>query len=313
MKATLIYNPNSGGNGRVKPEEMVAALQAAGYQAVFEPTKTEDDLDRVLEGGEELVVVAGGDGTVRAVATRTIGKPVQLALIPMGTANNIAAALGLAGKPLEIISGLEKPIRRYFDMCLVQVPWGRDYFLEAAGYGLYANMLAEYKPEKGKSVLRSLEAISRTLSKLRTEHCSVILDGEDISGAYLLLEVMNTPAFGPRIKANPEADPGDGQFEVIRIREDRRSGVLGYIRGLVNEELAELPNVEVTRGQKLEISWNGFPVHIDAEVRPPGYEPPQEAEEGARSIHEEQVEGNLCFEIMPKSLEFWLPEPGPDK
>jgi diacylglycerol kinase family enzyme len=171
--------------------------------------------------------------------------------------------------------------------------------------------LAAYKPERGKSILRSIDAISQTLNTIQTEQYQMKLDGKDISGNYLLLEVMNTPAFGPRINANPDADTGDGMFEVVRIREDERSGVLDYLKGLLKEELEELPNVEVTRGRKLEISWNGYPFHVDAEVRPPGYELPQDDGERSRSITDYD-EGKLCIEIIPKALEFLVPEIEPD-
>lgn len=111
------------------------ALIKAGYQPVYRATSSEEDLDHALDGVHGLVVVGGGDGTVRAVASRLIGKNIPLAVIPSGTANNIARALGIEGNSLEIIAGLEQPMRRYYDVGKVQAPWGEDYFLEAAGYG----------------------------------------------------------------------------------------------------------------------------------------------------------------------------------
>jgi diacylglycerol kinase family enzyme len=307
MQTTLIYNPNSGGNGIVNPEELLKALEAAGYQTVYEPTETEDDLDRVLDRKEGLVVIVGGDGAVRAVVTRILDRPVPLALIPAGTANNIAAALGIKGKPLEIVSGLKTPIRAPFNVGRCRAPWGVDYFLEAAGYGLYAAALAAYNPEDGKSLLRSIEAITETLGKMPTEYHRLRLDGQDISGEYMILEVMNTAAYGPRIKANPEADPGDDRFEIIRIKEDKRFGALDYIQGLLKEDLQDFPNVEISRGRKLEVIWNGFPVHIDGEVRPPGYKPPEEGNAIGETDHYESDDWDLIFDIMPKSIEFWLP------
>ena len=71
-------------------------------------------------------------------------------------------------------------------------------------------------------MLRSIEAIRQTMGTFESSECRMLLDGEDISGAYLLVEALNTPAFGPRIKVAPEADPSDGLLEVLRIRDDVR-------------------------------------------------------------------------------------------
>jgi diacylglycerol kinase family enzyme len=259
-----------------------------------------------------LVVVTGGDGTVRAVATRLIGKNIPMAIAPNGTANNIARALGIEGKPFDIVAGLKMPMRRHFDVGRVQAPWGEDYFLEAAGYGLYASTLAAYRPEEGKSVLRSLEAINQTLAAYEAKECRIVLDGEDLSGAYLLVEVLNTPAFGPRLKVAPEANPGDGLLEIFRIRDDDRPGFMESLTGLLREELQELPGVELNRGRRLEICWTGESFHVDAEVRPPGTYPPQEGEAENRQnvLQYPRNESTLCVEVMPQALEIWLPHNG---
>ena len=248
MQAHLIYNPNSGGIEQFTETELLDSLRAAGFDAFYQPTSREDDLDAALENVEGLVVAAGGDGTLRAVATRLIGKGVPLAILPAGTANNIWRTFSVHASPKEIINGLKEPVSRYFDIGHVRAPWGNDYFLEAFGFGLYADILHFYEPEKGKSVIRSISALIQALSTPRPHRCRISLDGKDISGDYLLFEVLNTTAMGPRIKLAPEADPDDGLFEIVRIREDNRESLLTYISGLLVEELEELPGVEVSRG-----------------------------------------------------------------
>jgi diacylglycerol kinase (ATP) len=310
MQATLIYNPNSGGTGKITPEELSEALSEAGYDPVYRSTGHEEELDQALRDIQGLVVVAGGDGTIRAVANRLIGKDIPIAIVPGGTANNIARALAVEGKPLEVIAGLKQPMRRYFDVGRVQAPWGEDYFLEAAGYGLYASTLAAYNPEEGKSVLRSIEALTQTLNDYEASYCRLLLDGKDISGTYILVEALNTPAFGPRIKAAPNADPSDGLFEVLCVRDETRPGFLSYLTSLLREELDELPSVEVNKGRKLEICWQGVPFHVDGEVRPLGEE--SEGDQGDRKQFgisgQGKKDASICVEILPGALEFWLPE-----
>lgn len=314
MRANLIFNPNSGSISQigVNPEALVSALEAAGFEPVYEATSREEDLDPLLKDVEGLLVVVGGDGTVRAAATRVLGRDIPLAIIPAGTSNNIAATLGIKSQaPLEIIAGLAEPLKRPFDVGSVRSPWGQDYFLEFFGYGLYADSLFYYEPEKGKSLTRSISALVQILRNRRPYPCQVSLDGQDISDDYLLFEVINTRWTGPSVKLAPDASPGDGLFEVLRICEANRDGLLDYISGLLTEDLEELPSVEVSRGRHLEIRCDaGFPFHVDAEVRPQTREQAA-AQEEAEGAHQEypRTEGPVIVDVLPSALEIWLPRP----
>jgi len=317
MKATLIINPNSGGAEREEPDELIQALLEAGYEPVLMATSSEQELDAALQGITGLVVTAGGDGTFRAAATRLLGKDIALTHLPLGTANNVGHSLGIEGNALEIIAGLKNPIKRYFDIGTVTAPWGKDYFIEACGFGLYANGLKIYDPNAGRSLLRSIASIVETINEFEPNYCQISLDGEDISGTYRMFEVMNTNRFGPWIKLAPEADPGDGLLDVVRIRPDNDENLFRYVRSLLAEELGELPNVEVSRGRCLEIHWpRSFPLHVDAEVRPPVSNRPEEQNpaEGAIDEGSHTDDHIVRVELMPHALEIWQPSaPTEDK
>ncbi len=313
MQATLIINPNSGGAEQGKPEEMIEALREAGYEPVLMSTSREEELDSALNDIHGLVVTAGGDGTFRAAATRLLGKKVTLTPLPLGTANNIGHSLGIEGTALEIIAGLRNPVKRHFDVGIVTAPWGKDFFVEACGFGLYADSLAIYDPHGGRSLLRSISSIIQTINEFETHSCQITLDGEDISGTYRMFEVMNTNRFGPWIKLAPDADPGDGLLDVVRIRPDSDESLFRYVTSLLTEELSELPNVEINRGRCLEIRWPGnFPIHVDAEIRPwiNGSSKDQSPVIRAANL---ASDGNVIrIEVMPQALEIWQPSP-PDK
>jgi diacylglycerol kinase family enzyme len=298
MKATLIYNQNARSTDDHSVELLQDALHAAGYEPAYTPTEQEEDLDAVLDGAEGgLVVAAGGDGTVRAVARRLLGRDASLTILPMGTANNIARNFNIGSDPLDVIAALADPYRCAFDVGVVDTPWGQDYFLEALGFGFYADTLSAYGSNEEKSVLRAISAFTRTLPNYQAKTFTMTLDGEDISGDYLLVEVLNTNAFGPRLKVAPGADAGDGLFEVLRIRADAREGFLRYMASLVAEELDELPSVDTSKGRRLELRWNDFPVHVDSTLYPP-------LTGGAVTA---VGEPRIVAEVLPQALEFWLP------
>lgn len=309
MQATLIINPNSGGAEQEKPEDLIEALRESGYEPVLKSTSSEEELDSALRGISDLVVSAGGDGTFRAVATRLLDREnVFLTHLPLGTANNVGHALGIEGSAREIIAGLKNPVRRNFDMGAVSAPWGKDFFIEACGFGLYADGLNIYDPNEGKSLLRSISSIIETINGAKPHFCQMTLDGEDISGTYRMFEVMNTPRFGPWIKLAPEADPGDGLLDVVRVHPDQEESFFRYVASLLDENLDALPNVEVNRGRCLEIRWPGhFPIHVDAEIRPPGSDRSREQNPAP------EADGNLVrIEVLPQALEIWLPSSPPE-
>jgi diacylglycerol kinase family enzyme len=310
MKATLIVNPNSGGGEKVPPEEMMEGLSASGYEPVLMSTSSEEELDTALKDVSGLVVSAGGDGTFRAIATRLLGKDVFLTHLPLGTANNVGATLGIEGSALEIIAGLKNPLKRHFDIGTVTAPWGSDYFIEACGFGLYADALARYDPNEGRSLLRSISSMIETISEFEAHFAQIMLDGEEISGTYRMFEVMNTTRFGPWIKLAPDADPGDGLLDIVRIRPDDDESLFRYVASLVAEDLKELPNVEFTRGRCIELRWQGnFPFHVDAEIRAPGSEHPKERSPavGATDPDSQTEENVIRIELMPQALEIWQP------
>jgi len=316
MQATLIVNPNSGIGAGTEPEELIEALRDSGYEPVLKSTSSEEELDSVLQGIHGLVVSAGGDGTFRAVATRLLEKEVVLTHLPLGTANNVGAALGIQGSALEVIDGLKNPVKRHFDIGVVTAPWGQDYFIEACGFGLYADALARYDPNEGRSFIRSLSSMFETINEFESHFAQITLDGEDISGTYRMFEVMNTNRFGPWIKLAPEADPGDSLLDIVRIRPDNDESLFRYVASLVAEDLKELPNVEVTRGRRLTLRWQGnFPFHVDAEIRPPGSERPEERAPAVEATNpDSHTEENVIrIDVMPRALEIWQPSPPAEK
>lgn len=310
MQAHLIYNDSAGMKKEPTVEALQEALQQVGFHPVYKETNGEEDLDNILEAAEGVVVAAGGDGTVRAVATRLTGRDLPLVILPMGTANNVARSLGIDRDPLEIVAGLAEPRPLSFDIGYLQAPWGEDYFLEGAGFGFFADVLATYDPEKGKSVLRSMEAIGDTLLKGHAYPNTIRLDGEELAGEFLLVEMLNTTAVGPRLKFAPDASPCDRVLNAVCIQASDRQGFLNYLTSLIKEDLDKLEAVTVRQVKQLSFTWTGFPVHVDGEVRPHDWNERQEIEEtelGPRPFLPRVESGQIKVQVLPAALTLWMP------
>jgi diacylglycerol kinase (ATP) len=266
MQATLIYNPNAGTIGQLSPDKMLDALKQAGYDPIYFPTLQENDLDHALAEAKDLVVVAGGDGSIRAVVTRLLGKDIRITPIPLGTANNLARMLTFNEKPLDIIAGLADPVERNMDIWQVTTPHGLDYFLEAMGIGGGADVMDKYRPDAGKSVRRGLQMMLRTLNGYRPKFFHINVDGQDFSGSYYLCEVMNTPTVGHHFVLAPDARPDDGLFDLVLVHASQGASYVKFIQAVLTRSVGSLPEVSLYRGHKLEIAWRGFPVHLDGMV-----------------------------------------------
>ena len=270
MRITLIHNPEAG-NGANTAGDLKKLLESGGHAVRYQSAK-EDGWKKALKKPADLVVVAGGDGTVGRVTRRMAGRSVPIALLPSGTANNIARTLGQLECPFEaLVRGWESGRRVRLDVALAKGPWGERNFVEGLGIGLFASLLGRSEVAKPKKSKRPVEDALRRLRRL-AEECEAIevaaeLDGKDISGRYVLLEAMNLRYVGPNLHLAPDSQPGDGHFEVVLVTEAERPRLLQYLDQWQEkrERLAVLPS---RRGQRLRLDWSGFELHIDDRLHP---------------------------------------------
>jgi diacylglycerol kinase (ATP) len=272
VRATLVHNPTAG--DRQAAAGLVAKLEQADYEVTYH-SKRSEELEVALDDPGELVIVAGGDGTVAKVAAAIAGRDIPLAILPVGTANNIARSLGLVGGWGHIVAGLRSAPRKRLDIGVARGPWGERRFVEAAGIGLFARAVALLNDSEVQPVAElvkdepNFETALRLLRHLVNDYSPrqwrVTLDERDLSGRYLLLEAMIIRLIGPHLHLAPDADPGDGLFDVVLVSEDQAEALLRYLGHRLERE-ATLPALTVHRGRRLELLWTEPEIHFDDEA-----------------------------------------------
>jgi diacylglycerol kinase (ATP) len=275
MKVTLIHNPDAGGDKQADAADILGFIRGAGHSVRYQ-SLTETAWKNSLDEAADLVAVASGDGIVGQVAKRMIGKQIPLAILPMGTANNIANTLGLAGRPLDqLVLGWSDARRMKFDVGAASGPWGSRYFIEGLGLGLFTETMLRLDARKNVDIAHHKEAGDKIASvmefmRIRLDSCPAIhvklaLDERNLSGEYILLEAMNIRSIGPNLCLAPEADPSDGLIDVVLVANDERERLKRYLSDRLTSK-SDAAMLEVHRGHHLHIECDNSAIHIDDEV-----------------------------------------------
>ena len=302
MRITLIHNPGAGGRN-ADGAKLLSLLEQEGHE-VHAQSADDDGWKDALARPADLVVVAGGDGTVARVVKTMVGRGIPVAPLPAGTANNIARSFGLVDRPWEeLIRGWPQARRVTLDVGIARGPWGERRFVEGVGAGLFACLLSNPSADRKKvgrrppqqrvaGALQMLEAEAEACAPVEVE---MSLDGEDLSGRYLLVEAVNIPYVGPNLFLAPDSQPGDGNFDLVLVTEEERARLKNYLASWQNnrERLSVLPS---HRGSQLRIRWSGYELHIDDEFWP-------DREDGAPP-----GEGMIELEVGKSAVELLAPD-----
>ncbi|MVT09978.1 diacylglycerol/lipid kinase family protein [Chitinophaga tropicalis] len=277
MKANLLHNPKAGDKDHSEAE-LVDLIRSHGIDCIYSSSKKDwwDDLDPA----SDFVIIAGGDGTVRKVILRFLQgkagkKQYPLALLPMGTANNISRSVNSSGQLEHIIASWHKERIRKFDVGQINGFKEHVYFLEGIGFGVFPVLMDSMKEKEKKArkepppeeKLRSdLEQLYDIVTTYPVAACQLEIDGRDYSGKYILLEIMNIRSVGPGLNINKDADVGDGKLEVIMIGEDKRKSFAAYIKDCITSDVQKDFDLPVIKGQQIKVIWDDIHGHIDDEL-----------------------------------------------
>lgn len=246
-------------------------LASAGFSPEYLSSK--NGYKKVLHKKWDLIVVAGGDGTVTKVARTLEDREKLLAILPIGTANNVASALGLNGEIEAIIEGLPGAETKGLDVGLARGPWGKRRFLEAVGFGTIAKAIAysdgREKPPIDLRIYWGREDLQQYLKEATPERYEVEVDGEVFAGEFLLVEIANLGRTGPALQIASAATQDDGLFDVVFLFDRDKKPMLSWLETPENEP----PPVTVRKGRTVSLSWERGHARIDDRV----YHPPKKA------------------------------------
>lgn len=271
--ALLLYNPESG-RGRIGKnlDRLEEVFRSHDYRLI---PREIDFAHTPFDGGEtpELIVVAGGDGTVNYVVNRMkqAGLNLPLGILPAGTANDFAKALGMAHDPVEaarqIILGEETPI-----------DCGRVnglYFVNIFSFGIFTTT-SQRTPNERKHRIGKLAYLIEGVKEFRAMHAvplKVVADGRSFDLNSLMVLVFNGETAGGFHLAR-HSSVRDGLFDVVMV--EKRNFITStlamghYLLGgnprVVHRLQVRSLDIESTLNEPTDVDGQPgaeFPLHIE--------------------------------------------------
>lgn len=284
------------GNGRTPADAAAlrAAFAAHGLQARVFACAPHEALDALLQAAvasrPAVLVAAGGDGTVNAVAAQALAHDLPFGVLPLGTLNHFARDLGL---PLELEAAAAVIAARRLRTVDVGEVNG-DIFVNNASIGLYPQVVARREYEQRHFARGKWSAMLRAAWRVlrAPDACELVLelDGRERRLRTSSLFVGNDPYLleGPRMGHRERLD--DGLLGVVLLRPRRRAGWLWLVlRALCGRLSPRDVEVHAVPAFRLDAPEGALPVARDGEVatlRPP-----------------------LRFASRPRALRVCAPEP----
>jgi diacylglycerol kinase (ATP) len=286
----VLQNPRAG-RGR-HPAEVTAALAAlrrTDREVRVLDAHTAADASRAcheaVASGAEALIVIGGDGTVHLAIQAVAGTGVPLGVVPAGTGNDFAAALGVPSDIVRAADGIVAALlagrTRGVDLARIAGPGGYDEWFAAvlaAGFDAIVNERAnQMRWPRGRR--RYDIAIFAELMRLKARRYRIVLrdtvggaDQRDQPGAEqrieqdaILVAVGNTSSYGGGMKMCPAADPSDGLLDIVVAAQMSRSTLVRLQPRLYQGTHVRHPLVSSYRARTVEIHADGITGYADGE------------------------------------------------
>ncbi|NCT82703.1 MAG: diacylglycerol kinase family lipid kinase [Comamonadaceae bacterium] len=273
LPALCLLNPHAA-NGRCAA--LAAPLREALPQVpLLLPENIAAARQRLLALPEgSRVIVAGGDGTVHQLLPALVARRLQLALLPGGTGNDLARALGLARMGWrQALAHAQQAPATAMDLGELTTPGqGVQLFMSSltAGFDAAIARRAHAAPRWLRGQPRYLWATLAEIARLRRYPLRVEADGELLhDGPLLFASSLNTPSYGSGMPAAPGARIDDGQLRLLRAGAFGRLGALAMMPLLLTGQHLRHGGVTLSGYRRLRLSGPApLPLAVDGEPLP---------------------------------------------
>src|SRR6266487_790284 len=257
----LIANPGAGkpGESAKQLELAIRYLQQNSIQvdvALAKPKEEATPLAKqAVKDGYKIVIAMGGDGTLEAVLRGLVGSKTRLAIIPTGTANNMAKSLGIPLDLEEACALIASKNTRKLDVGQVKVKNGKKlYFFELTAIGLVAALYPKANKISNGKLADIKDAALTLIHQVPEPKVYLTLDDESkIELKTMLVVVSNAPMFGANFLVAPDASLADGLLDISVYPNFSKTELLAYYAKIRDEGYSANEKIQRYRASKVEV------------------------------------------------------------
>ena len=271
----VIWNGNAGGKriggGPASADEVKALLARHGIEADVRATASDDEarslLKEALARRDELVIAAGGDGTIGALVPDLMDCPMALGILPFGSVMNVARMLGIPRDPEAAAEDLAGGVVREIDVGVAD----DEAFLETGSVGMNAAMFREaerFGDGDWTSIVRTIWVAIR----YRPARMSIELDDRTLTTRALMVTASNGPYVGAGMTVAPDAQLDDGLLDVGVWRRFSKFELLHHLVSIAFGRRRYTPQVDMYRSRTVRIT-SAHPLPSRADSRDLGATP----------------------------------------
>ncbi|MGY1812418.1 diacylglycerol/lipid kinase family protein [Blastococcus sp. SYSU D00820] len=271
MDVAVLVPPAAGrGRARSVAGAVLDALRGAGLTPRVLPATTraqaEEQAAAAVASGTGAVVAVGGDGAAHAGLQAVAGTDTPLAVVPAGTGNDLALALGTPPEPVAAARAAAADLTAGTVRAVDAGRTGERWWATVLCCGFdsavtdRANRLRWPRGPRRYDV-----AILAELARLRPRELTLTLDGERRTLPVTLVAVGNTAWYGGGMRVCPGADPADGLLDVTVVGPVGRRELVRTRPRLTAGTHVEHPAVTVHRAARVELAGEGLTTYADGE------------------------------------------------
>lgn len=272
MMLDLIVNPSAGGKSGEKIRSALKLVEARLIErnVNYKVHKAElngqtTELTRTLiDNGAENIVVMGGDGTLHAAINGFHSfERVNMGIIPCGTGNDFAYALGIPLDPVKAIDLIVDGQPKYTDF--MQMPTVRG--LNVIGMGIDVEVLKRYSMLKNKTKWGYTKSLIKTLFKFKPFDFTATMNGEEKARNSFICAVANGCVFGGGIPVCPVADTSDGLLNFVAVKGMNKLSLIGAFMKLKAGKILTIKQAEHVKSDGIKASTPlPYTVNVDGEL-----------------------------------------------
>lgn len=264
--ALLIVNPASGNKDNQTELVDNISFNATNYtMSVWNTTGNGDELkikNLLKKNNYDLVIVGGGDGTIKLIASQLEGLKIPLLPLPFGSANGLSSCLGIQTWE-DSIEALKSGNTIQMDVLDVN----GEICLHLCDFGFNAGLIKRFEESDERGMGSYFKSSVAQVFENNKFCFNLELNGKRKMVDTKMLVIANGDRYGTGAKINPTGKMDDGKFEIIVLNPDNLKEWMALTIGFIREDFSDLDFVQTFSGQEVTIeNMDNAAFHIDGEM-----------------------------------------------